>query len=394
MNNNKVLPFSVEHPLNLPTPYAKYFLSGLTNHRDEIYYKDLKKSPYNILKLLQRNFYSFEAKRNINKLFRSNPVDVAYLLHFLKWISPSILDYLSQKKIPIIVRLSDFSFICPSSNFLRNKSICELCKNGNLWPSIKYKCSQNSTMTSVVNALAISFHKFFHLFDKVDAFVCPSKFTLDKMKEAGFPENKLHHIPTFVNANDYMPHYDNGKYILYYGRISKEKGVEFLINAYAKLARSNKIAQLIIVGRSNDEEAERLKRKILNENIPNIEIRDEVPPNEIQQLIYNSVFIVVPSIWFDNMPNTILESYAAGKPVLASNFGSFPELIRPEVTGMLFQPAAVDDLAQKIQWMLSHPNEIKLMGINARKYAEQNFLPQLHYKRLMNLFNKIILSKN
>ncbi|MCH8330808.1 MAG: hypothetical protein IH946_05425, partial [Bacteroidetes bacterium] len=172
----------------------------------------------------------------------------------MRWLSPSILDALKDNKVPIVVRLSDFTYLCPEGHFLRNGKVCELCLHGSHWNSVKYKCIQGSFPASLLNALAISYHNYKGLLDNVDAFVCPSPFTMGKMIEGGFPEEKMHHIPTFIEGTKFEPQFEAGDYVLFFGRISNEKGARILLEGFLELIKDpkHKDRKLIFAGRSND----------------------------------------------------------------------------------------------------------------------------------------------
>jgi glycosyltransferase involved in cell wall biosynthesis len=385
---HRVVPFSVKHQLNEPTPHEKYFLSSLGDS-DSVYFDEIKKTPGTISKMLGRNFYSLEAKRKAREVVQAEQIDVAYVMNFLRWMSPSILDGFKKQGIPIVVRISDFIYMCPEGHFLRNGKVCTLCQGGNHWHSVKHKCIQDSMVVSAVNALAVSLHKAIGYLDKVDAFVVPSSFTLNKMAEAGIPESKLHHIPTFIDESKIQPYTEPGDYILYFGRVSAEKGVSTLLDAFVKVRKEKPAARLMFAGRSNDGEALLLKERIEKEQIQGVEFTGELQGDELLKIIQQAAFTVVPSIWFDNMPNVLIESFAAGKPVLASNIGSLPELVHPGETGMLFEPGNADDLRDKIVQMLSDKDGLRTMGENAVIAVRDKYTPQVHYDRLMQVFAQI-----
>jgi glycosyltransferase involved in cell wall biosynthesis len=388
-NKHIVVPFSVKHPRNVNSEFSNFFLSQIASNASEIYFKDIKKNPLTILKLVDRTFYSTEAKIKIERLIKHTKPDIAYLLHFLRWISPSIIYSFKRFKIPVVVRVSDFSYICPEGHLLREGKICELCIKGNYWYSVKHKCVQNSLIISLFNFFSILFHKTIGIFEKIDAIVCPSRFTLEKLKQAGFAENKLFHIPTFVKIQDYVPDYNVGDYILYFGRFSKEKGVDVLIDSFIKLKRKQKFnsLKLILVGYNYGNEFNEVKERA--EKIKDLIVVEGLAGEELKQVIRNSIFTVVPSVCYDNLPNSILESYASGKPVIASNIGSFPEIVEQDITGLLFEVGNSDDLAEKMEYLLDNKDKIVTMGKKAREKVETEFSPQRHYDLLINLFNKL-----
>jgi len=387
-NGHTVIPFSVKHPKNVTSSYSKYFLSSLTNDENCIFFSQIRKNPKTLSRLFDRNLYSIEAKTKMKQIMEKYDINVAYLLHFFRWISPSIIQELSKNKIPIIVRISDFQYICPGTYLLRRGKICELCIKGNLWHSVKNRCVQNSYFYSFVHYISTILYKKMNIMDKIDAFICPSLFTLEKMVQGGFPREKLFHIPTFINSKIISPDFKTGEYILYFGTVSPEKGISVLIDAFKKLRRENSRIRtpLFIVGKLYRYESTKFRETIYLNKTNGIKYFDEQKKGNLNKLIKNSAFVVVPSIWYDNFPNVILESFSLGKAVVGSRIGSIPELVKHGETGMLFEPGDSDDLAKKMMWMLSHSNQCEKMGEKARKLVEAQYNAELHYKRVMQVF--------
>jgi glycosyltransferase involved in cell wall biosynthesis len=228
--------------------------------------------------------------------------------------------------------------------------------------------------------------------DKIDAFVCPSKFTLNKLKQSGFNGDKLYHIPTFVSSHIVSPKYCPGDYILYFGRLTPEKGVEVLLEAYKKirLKKRELSTPLILASSFNQDEKESIREKIGLNKIEGVKILGVRDKYKLYELIKNSAFTIVPSICYENMPNSILESFACGKPVIGSRIGSIPELIKNETTGLLFESGITDSLVEEIVWLIRHPNECEEMGRRARELVENEYNQELHYQRIMQLFKNTL----
>lgn len=391
VNGHMVIPFSVKHPKNRETDFDKFFLSSLSEDKDASTLRQFKKTPKTLLKLFDRTFYSLEARAKVNKLLEHQDIDVAYVLHFLRWISPSIFSEFSRRGIPTVVRISDFEYMCPGAHLLREGEICELCIGKKLWPSVKYKCIQDSYPLSLVHFLAMTFHKKRGFLDKIDAFICPSQFTLGKMIDAGYEKRKLFHVPTFVDFQRITPKFDSGEYILYFGRLSVEKGIDLLIDAIDVYKRRNHghVMPLYIIQTGMDE-TDQLEQRVKSENLKEVKILTDLSPKEFYSYVQHSAFTIVPSLFYENLPNVILESYAYGKPVVGSRRGSFLEVIQDGKTGLLFEPGDTQDLADKIGWLVNHPDECVKMGRNARKLAESEYNRDLHYDRLMNVFKRFL----
>jgi len=388
---HKVIPFSVKHAQNQSTEHSDYFLSSLSDDGNAVYFRQLKLNPKTLFKLFDRSIYSFEAKKKVKTLLQNQDVDVAYILHFLRWISPSIFTELSRKDIPIIVRISDFEYMCTGAHLLRDGKICEICVDSNLWPSVKYRCVQGSTALSLVQYMAMSLYRKSGILNKIDAFICPSQFTLGKMVAAGYDEKKLFHVPTYVDSEKVSPSFEPGDYILYFGRISSEKGINVLLDAFVKYDRKSvgdSLPLYIILTRGI--EAPEVMARVKSENMRRVKVLNGLSPNEFYGYVQNSAFTVVPSLFYENLPNVILESYAYGKPVIGSRRGSVLEVIQDGETGLLFEAGDTDDLAEKIGWMADHPQQCMNMGRKARKLAEDVYNKELHYERLMDVFQRFL----
>ncbi|MDY7037771.1 MAG: glycosyltransferase family 4 protein, partial [Thermodesulfobacteriota bacterium] len=360
-----------------------YFLSPIDSE-DSVYFHEYRKNPFTLLKVFERSFYSPEGFIKARRIAKKTNPDVAYVLHFLNKMSPSIIDGFKSVRVPVVVRLSDFGLICPQALCLGGEDICEKCLSGSLLNSVFHKCIKNSYMGSFVKAVSWYFHRMIGSISRIDAFVSPSKFLAEKFIEVGFPREKFFHIPTFVESSQVETTYTNKGDILYFGRISKEKGTHILLKAYDEI-RTEKPTLRVIGDITSSEYSIGLVKKYSD----HVKFEDFMPQKSLFERIKEASFIVVPSICYDNMPNVILESFVHGKPVVAASIGSFPELIDDRITGLLFDAGSVEDLTEKLMWAIDHQDEVKEMGKNARKYVEDNHSPKIHYDKLMNVFSSV-----
>ncbi|MGH2396060.1 MAG: glycosyltransferase family 4 protein [bacterium] len=389
---NTVIPFSVAHSRNRASPYAKYFLQALGDG-DERFFDEIAKTPRNVAKLIGRNFYSWEAIRKLGRLLTDHPVDVAYVLGYWRWISPSILHVLAARRIPIVVRLSDYHMLCSKSTFLRQGKPCELCKQGAWRHALRYRCVQGSLPVTLADVSARWLHGTLGSFDLIHRFVAPSRFLFQKMIEGGYSENRLALLPTFIDTSGIRPNYCPGDYLLYFGRIAPEKGLDVLLSAWAKvLARRNGEPRLAlrIIGESNRGERERLEVRVRRERLPAVSFQAPVAEGELQEVIAGAFCTVMPSLWYENVPNAVLESYAFGKPVIASAIGSLPEVVKDERTGLLARPGDAADLSRQLSRVLANPRWVAELGRTARRYVETECLPESHYERLLAVLQRAV----
>ncbi len=383
-NGHTVIPFSVKHNKNEPSKYEKYFLTSV-GEGDETYFGEYKKNVKTIIKTFSRMFYSFEAKKKISLLIENEKPDLIYIIHFQNKISASIIDAAFNKKVPIIQRISDFGHICANSNFFlpTEKKVCEKCLHGNIFNSVKYKCVYNSYIYSFLKSASLLLQRRLAIYKKIDCFVFPSMFTLKKYRQFGIDETKLFHIPTFFNNNLIKNNaICYNEYALYVGRIEPEKGIKTMMDAFIDTPY-----KLKIIGFSNANYELYLKDYLSDKN-HYIEFLGQLEFIEIQNYLSSCLFTIVPSELYDNFPNTILESFAFSKPVIASNIGSLPELVSHNTTGLLFEAGNSIDLKNCCKYLFGNISKVEEMGKECKTLIQSKFSSKEHYAKLLQLFYK------
>jgi glycosyltransferase involved in cell wall biosynthesis len=187
-----------------------------------------------------------------------------------------------------------------------------------------------------------------------------------------------------LKLDNYPPHFAFEDYILYFGRLAKEKGVLTLLKAMKKA----KEVKLRVVG-EGPERAE-LEEYASQHNLANVRFDGVKGGDELKSLVGNSRFVVVPSEWYDNSPLVIYESSALGKPVIGARIGGIPELIEDNRTGFHFEAGNADELADKITHLDSRPERISEFGRQARVMAEREFEPERHYERIHSWYRELV----
>jgi glycosyltransferase involved in cell wall biosynthesis len=389
-NGHDIIPFSVKHHKNVGTPYESFFLDSIGNG-DEIYSKDYKRNLKINLQVAGRMIYSFKAKRKFKTFLAAIKPDIIYILHFQNKLSCSIIDAAHEMGVPVVQRISDFSHICPNVIFYRKeKGICEDCIEKNLMQAVKHKCVSDSYIASSIKTFSLAIMNILKIKDKIDAFVFPSTFTKQKYINSGFKSDKLYHIPTFYNTNlsekNSIIRYDN--FALFIGRIDEDKGVRTLIEAFI-----NTNHKLIMIGSSSSEFGNQMK-EYLKDKQHNIQFLGNLPFDQVKVYIQNCAFTICPSIWYENFPNTILESFAHKKAVIASNIGSLRELVIENTTGLLFTPENSEQLCIKCSYMFDNLDKSICMGENAYDYMCEKFSIEKHYDTLNKVFSLVKAKRN
>jgi len=230
-------------------------------------------------------------------------------------------------------------------------------------------------------------HKWLRIYDNVDLFITPSAFMREMMSRAGYDAEKIIHLPSFYPgqvSTDGEPTEDD--YILYFGRLAPEKGIDTLIRA---MARVDGGARLVIAGADVDGTQARLEHLAGDLELDNVKFAGRLDRAALDEMIEHCLFAVVPSRCYDNCPMATLESFAHGKPVIGSNIGGIPEQIADDC-GLLFEPDNVDDLAGQIQLLVNNPDLRRQMGQAAAERVAMHYSPDIHCDRLLGLLEDVI----
>lgn len=386
-NGHTVIPFSIKHSKNEFTPYEKYFLDPIGTGK-EVYANEYDKTNFDTLKkTVGRMLYSFEARNKLGVLIEAVKPDIIYVLHYQNKISASIFDAAVKYKIPVVNRISDFGQICSNALLFRpkQKDICERCLQGSKLNAVVNKCVQNSYVYSAMKAASLVIaEQIVQTKSKINAFVVPSAFTLKKMTSYGFDANKMHHIPTFFSGKNSTGSISYANFALFIGRIEAEKGLFTLINAFV-----NTDHHLKIIGFSTDGYEAELQQFLQGKN-HNIEFLGKKVFAEIVPFLQDCAFTIVPSECYDNFPNSLIESYAYQKAVIATNLGSLKEMVSDGKTGLLFKAKDANDLKDKVSFLFNNPVLSKLYGNNGYNKLIDEYSAEIHYKKLMNVFNAVL----
>lgn len=240
-------------------------------------------------------------------------------------------------------------------------------------------------MFSFINVIEGYLHEVLKSYDLIDTFITPSKFYREKLIEFGIPKDKVVHIANFIDTSKFEPKYEYGDYFVYIGRLSEEKGIHTLIRAMIDVKKS----KLVIVGTGPLEIV--LKEYVIKNNIRNIEFIGFKTGKELECIIQNSRFMVIPSEWYENGPMSMLECMAYGKAIIGANIGGIPEFIEEGVTGTTFTNRNYQELSTKINYFLDNTKDIVNMGKNARNKVENEFSSNNHYSNIIDLYNKLIV---
>jgi glycosyltransferase involved in cell wall biosynthesis len=333
--------------------------------------------------LAARAIYSSEARRRMRAMIDEFQPDVAHVRNIYHHLSPSILWELKAKKVPVVYHLNDFKVLCPSYNLVLRGEACEACKGGKFWHTLTKKCYPGlcARLTLVAEAYI---HKWLGTYQKcVGCFLAPSQFVRDKFVEHGWDPTKFEVLPHFQPVTAVAERAAKNAPLLYFGRLSPEKGVADLLHAMQRLPN----LRLIVAG--DGPERGRLQQLASDLGLANVEFAGHIAGVELDRAIANSCFTVLPSHAYETLGKTILESYARGRAVLATDLGSRRELVQAGKTGLLYKTGNVDELVSAIQFLSAQPELADKMGRAGHDHVRRGYTPDAHYAVLSSLYRRL-----
>ncbi|MBI4812664.1 glycosyltransferase family 4 protein [Candidatus Falkowbacteria bacterium] len=358
--------------------HEKYFVSNVNFNKFKI---------SDVFKYVSRILWSFEAARKFEKLILDFRPDIVHLHNIYHQISPSIISVAKKHNLPIVMHLHDYKLVCPNYKLFTKSRPCYKCQGGKYYNCALNRCLKNSFWKSLLATIEMYLHhQILKIYDKVDLFIAPSRFMKDICVQFGVPTEKIRVVYNFVNP-PHPPFTKGAKkedYLLYFGRLSEEKGIDVSVEATRKVDDGVKLK---IVGDGPE-------RKNLELRIKNLELEDKVEMpgvkhgDELRNLINSAKAIVIPSIWPENMPLSLLEAMAAGKIVIASRVGGMPEIIKDGENGFLFEARDSNDLADKINKINSlDEKKIDRMAVSAN-LSTKDFNPRKHLAQIISIYKE------
>ena len=330
-------------------------------------------------KLFFDTAYSKRVYEDIPEIIKRNKPVICHVHNTMPLISPSVYYACNENNIPVVQTLHNYRLLCSNAYLFREGKVCEECIGKSLYNSVKYGCYRASKLQTFSLARTIEKNKKWDTWNtKIDSYIALTEFAKNKFIEGGLPEDKLKVKPNFL-SEDPGTNYDIQNHFLFAGRLDVTKGVNVLLDSLQFFHEGMKI---LLAGDGP------LKSAVQNSS--KVKYLGQLDRIELIKKLHASVALIFPSIWYEGMPMLIVEAFACGKPVIASNLGSMAELIQDGKTGLLFDPGNATDLAEKINWAYLHKEEMKQMGINARKEYEQKYTAERNYDMLMKIYNEAI----
>ncbi|WP_121444056.1 glycosyltransferase family 4 protein [Brockia lithotrophica] len=326
--------------------------------------------------------WNCEAYRRVREAIRQHRPDLVHAHNTFPLASPAVIHAAKAERVPVVMTLHNYRLLCVNALFFREGRVCEACLGRLPWRGVLYRCYRESRAASTVVAGLIVLHRVLGTWSLVDRFIALTEFARQKFIEAGLPPEKIAVKPNFVHP-DPGPGEGRGGYALFVGRLSQEKGLGTLLRAWEHLGGR---VLLKIVG--DGPLAPRVQEA--QDRIPGVEWLGRKTPEEVYTLMGEAAFLVLPSEWYETFGRVAIEAFAKGTPVLASDIGAVGEIISHGRTGLKFRPGDPEDLAAKVEWLLSHPRELERMRREARAEYEAKYTAEKNYEQLMAIYREVL----
>lgn len=348
-----------------------------TRSSDEIRNKGLFGILRGALSVIWNPFSKIAIQKKINKF----KPDIVHVHNTFPLISPSIF-YFFNKKIPKVLTLHNYRLLCSAGIPMRNNSVCTQCiDKKSILPALKYKCYRKSRLATLPIALNIEFHRIIGTWEtKVDAFIVLSDFQKKKLSAGGINSSKIHVKPNFYAGKPpLVPYNIRSNYAVFVGRLSDEKGIKTLVDAWVKWG--NNAPELRIVG----DGPLNSNLQLLAKNV-NIKFLGQVSFEHTQFQISRSKLLILPSECYEGFPMVIREAFALGTPVAVSNLGPLPTIVKDNVNGVIFEPWQPDSLLNVVKHLWNSPDELSILSKGARTSFETLYNEEANYIGLTNIY--------
>jgi glycosyltransferase involved in cell wall biosynthesis len=331
-----------------------------------------------------RTLWSPESRSRIENKLRKGQFDVLHVQNFFPLWSPSVYYAASRCGVPVVQTLRNYRLICSNAVFFRENHVCEDCLGRFApWSGVLHACYRDSHAASAVVAAMIGLHKLAGTWRKrISVYVALTEFARAKYVAAGLPAEKIVVKPNFIDPAP-LPGRGGGGYALYVGRLSPEKGIATMLEAW-KTAQAP--IPLKVVGQGPLTEMVQTAAHAASK----VEYLGSRSLPEVLDLMGSAEFLVFPSEVYETMGRTIMEAFAVGTPVVASNLGAMASMVIPEKTGLLFTSGNVSELRGKIEWCTRNLNQVRAWRPDARAAFEASYTGPANLARLLALYARAL----
>ena len=318
--------------------------------------------------------------RAVRKLIRDWKPDVAHFHNIFPLISPSGYAACRAERVPTVQTLHNYRLICPAGTLLRDAKVCELCVGHVPWHGVRYACYRGSRAQSLVLASSLVAHGIAGTWrHRVNAYIALTHFGKRLFVRGGLPENRIFIRANAMETPEEHP-YAGPRSAVYVGRLSPEKGLQVLLNAWTDLPE----VPLTIIG--GGPLLDHINATVASRNLRRVEVTGELPHRAVLDRIRTAGMLIFPSLWYEGLSYSIIEALAHGVPVVAANIGAQPEIIEHEVSGLLFAPGDASSLSSAVRRLRVSDGLAAALAAGARREFLERFSAETSYRQLLEVY--------
>ena len=372
---NEVIDFAMADDTNLPSPHSSYFAvkrsyeHGAPLHRRAV---DAAAS-----------IYSLAARRAIRRLVREQRPEIAHLHNVYHQLTLSIVDELVKQRVPVVMTLHDSKIVCPAYSLYTDGQPCRRCVASSPVHVITHKCVKDSRAASVVAAAEALVVRTRGLYRRMDGLIAPSRF-IAELASQEVPKERVHVVPNFLPTSVARKS-DTSEVrepvALFAGRLEVGKGIRPLLAAFSE-DRGDGAARLVIAG----DGPLRSEVRIAAATNPRIEFVGRIPRDEVNSRLRRAAVMVIPSLFEENCPMTVLEARAAGAAVVCASTGGLPELVEHGLDGLLVDARSARSIGAAVQGLIDDPQKRSVMAQHGLARFERDHTPERHLERLLAIY--------
>jgi hypothetical protein len=324
--------------------------------------------------------WSRGAARRVRDAIKANRSQIVHVHNTFLTASPSVYTAAAACGVPVVQTLHNYRLVCPAATVYRDGHPCTDCVGRAVpWPAVVHACYRGSRPQSTVVATTLAVHRARGTYTRrIAAYFALTRFQRDLLVRGGLPADRIEVLPNFLEPDPGITsHRREG--LLFAGRLSEEKGVATLLGAAAlapglvRVAGQGPLSSLVTAAAAAGD----------------VEALGQLDKNAIFDRLRRAAAMVLPSVWYEGFPVSVLEAFATGTPVIASRIGSLAEVIEDGVTGILANPEDAQDLADRLRWAVDHPHEMRKMGSRARQVYETTYRGPAHLATLLDTYRRL-----
>lgn len=336
------------------------------------------------LKVALTTPWNRSSSHELGDLVREKGADVVHFHNWLPQISPAAFYGARKAGAAVVVTLHNYRWICPKGILFRDGKVCEDCVGKTVpLPAVRHGCYHESKAGSAAVATTLGLHNVMNTTDRaVDAYIALSEFARNKLTESAIPPARVHLKPNFLTS-DPGEGAGEGGFAMYLGRLSPEKRIDTLLEAWRQLGGTiplkvfggGPLAGLVQEAAANDAA---------------IQYMGFVPNDEVIRQLGEARALVFTAGSYEGQPKTVVESFAKGTPVIASKLGSIEDLVEDGVTGWHVNPGDASDLARVVRDVFAAPGDLASLRRSIREHYLESFTPEANHARLIEIYEKAV----